>query len=314
MDCNTVKNATPTPAEFVDLLFPPDLLAPNERVVIAHPDSFIKAGEEVTYYRQMNFKPQLMRSARSWYFCVSAIEAQQKRQVKKSLQEVRTAFVLVLDDIGTKSQRPPVEPSYSLETSPGNFQYGYLIEPYDVSSPSGQAYYDSCLYSMALAGFNDPGFRSATRLARLPGSLHKTGFRARLLSMHAGRSWELPALMAEFGVPMAEPRIRQALTPGKYTQLREVDDPIYHWLALSGRVLGARSPWVYIDCPWRDSHTDGAQGPTATAYSPDGYGTEGAGFKCLHGHCAERDLAQFQQWALGEMLPPPDYLTNEDKK
>ena len=35
---------------------------------------------------------------------------------------------LMLDDIGTKSKVPPLEPTWKIETSPGNQQWGYIFE------------------------------------------------------------------------------------------------------------------------------------------------------------------------------------------
>jgi hypothetical protein len=282
-----------TPEVFLNTLFPPELLRDDEQVVVAWPDWFIskETGQRVDYYVQRGSRR--IPESESTYFCVSTVERQRRRQVKKRLQEVRTAFVLVVDDVGTKSIGPPVPPSWELQTSAGNYQWGWLIEPYDVSSPAGQAYYDSCLWSLAKAGMNDPGFRSATRLARLPASMHKSGFRAVVTSWRPDAVWDLPDLMLAFGVPMVKPRKVRALAPGAYTSLSQVSDPVYRWLVDNWTVFGHNDQWVHIECPWRSSHTDGAQGSTSTAYSPDGYGLEGRGFKCLHGHCAKRDMRGF---------------------
>lgn len=285
-----------TPQTFLETLYPPDLLLPDERPVVAWPDSFIDraTGRKVDYYVQRHpVRRMTLPHGAATYFCVSTVLHQRKRQVRKSMEEVRTAMVLAVDDVGTKSAAPPVPPSYILETSPGNFQFGYLLEPFDVSTPQGQADYDVALYSLAEAGMNDPGFRSATRLARLPGSLHRTGFRAQITSWEPDRVWELDALMARMDVPLTQPRKLHALQPGKYTQLEDVVDPLYHQLCDLGLVLGHNARWVHIECPWRHTHTDGAQGSSSTAYSPLDYGAAGRGFKCLHGHCASRGLDDF---------------------
>ena len=277
---------------FLNTLFPPDLLLPDERPAIAYPDSFRSrgTGKLVEYYRQMHPVERMALTGKSTYFCVSTVQRQRARQIKKRLEDVRTAWVLVLDDIGSKSKPPRVPPSYQLETSEGNYQWGYLIEPYDVSTPEGQAYYDTALYVMAEAGHNDPGFRSASRLARMPGSVHRTGWIARLTDWNPQRSWDLESLMADFQVPLVTPRVAKALKPGKWTDLADVEDPVLDWLQDNGQVLGHNDQWVFIECPWRDTHTGGAQGASSTAYSPADYGREGVGFKCLHGHCVKRGV------------------------
>lgn len=295
-----------TPDSFISTIFPPDLLLPGEKVCIAHPNSFVsrETGERVDYYRQMNWRggPLVLNTA--WYFCVSTVVAQRRRQIKKRLEDVRTAFVLVVDDVGTKSQAPTVEPSYVLETSDGNFQWGYLLEPFDVSTPDGAAYYDQCLMSLAAAGFNDPGFRSANRLARLPGSVHKSGFVARITRWRPDRVWDLDDLMTAFGVPLVPVARRHGIglarAPGFVDRLADVRDPLSHWLMQDrpGMVLGYNSDFVFIECPWRSGHTDGRQGPTATGFSPYGYGKyRDRGFRCLHGHCAGYSIRHFEEWA-----------------
>lgn len=291
-----------TPETFLNTLFPPDLLLPDEMPVVAWPDSFISSetGQEVHYYAQRRAGARLPDD-KATYYCVSTVELQRKRQVRKRLEEVRTAMVLVLDDVGTKAEWSDVPPSYVLETSEGNFQVGYLLEPYDVSQPAGQAYFDSVLYSLAEAGLNDPGCRSASRLVRLPGSLHGTGFRADVVEWEPGLVWELEALVEAFGVALKTPRKAWALQPGKYTQLWEVDDPVYRWLVGNWTVYGHNDQWVHIECPWRGSHTDGVQGASSTAYSPADYGRAGVGFKCLHGHCVRRGVDDFLTFIHSEM-------------
>lgn len=279
----------------METLFPPDLLLPDECPVVAWPASFIskQTGKQVDYYKQRRYRGRALPADTATYFCVSTVERQRKAQVKKRLEDVRTAFVLVLDDIGTKSIAPDAPPSYIIETSAGNFQFGYLLEPYDVSTPSGQAYFDSILYSLAEAGHNDPGCRSATRLVRLPGSLHRTGFRARVTSWHPERVWDLVELATAFDIPLKTPRKLFALKPGKYDRLADVKDPVYDWLVENWTIYGHNDCWVHLECPWRESHTDNAQGASSTSYSPKDYGREAAGFKCLHGHCTGRDVGDF---------------------
>jgi hypothetical protein len=300
------------PDVFLKAIFPSDVLAPDERIVVAYPDSFVsrETGETVDYYRQLNWRPGVVDDSkesptaqRSWYYCVSAVAHQRARQVKKRLEDVRTAFVLVVDDVGTKSKLPPVEPSYALETSLGNYQWGYLIEPFDVSA-HGAAYYDQCLVSLAAAGFNDPGFRSANRLARLPGSVHKSGFRARVVNWRPDRFWELPELMREFAVPMMSVRAPRERAPGVTTRLNEVQDPLYDWLYMYRGIRGSNHDWIYVNCPWRAGHTNGAQGPTSTGFSPYGYGRYmDRGFKCLHGHCQDKTIKDFEEWAQSQGAP-----------
>ncbi len=292
-----------TPDEFITTLFPPDLLLPDECICVARPAQFVsrETGETVDYYQQMRWRPGCLNHAEAWYFCVSTVVAQRQRQIKKRLSDVRAAMVLVVDDVGTKSKVLPVQPSYKLETSQGNFQWGYLLEPFDVSLERGADYYDRCLLSLAAAGFNDIGFRSANRLARLPFSMHKSGFCARVRDWTPRRSWVLEELMEEFDVPLLKALPRRAAAsraPGTVKAIAEIADPLYWWLVMEWGVRGCNADFMFIDCPWKAGHTDGLQGATATGFSPWGYGQYmDRGFKCLHGHCAGYGTRQFEEWA-----------------
>ena len=69
----------------------------------------------------------------SIYFNVSTVaEPEEQSPWRRRKEDCLAAYVLVLDDIGTKvSGQPSIEPSYKMETSAGNYQWGYLIQPYE---------------------------------------------------------------------------------------------------------------------------------------------------------------------------------------
>ena len=266
----------------------------NERPVIGYPSTFIKSGEEVSFFKQMHFRERALVIPRSWYYCVSTVEAQYGTQVKKRLRDVKNAVVLVCDDIGTKSKPLPVRPSFVIETSAGNYQWGYILQPFDVSTPDGAEYYDSCLRCLAEAGYNDAGFRSANRFARLPGSLHKSGFAAVVDHWHPERVWDLEVLMDELGVKVSMGRRRKIAAVGTIKNIEDITDPIYLWLLDQGKVLGHGEDWIDIVCPWKDQHTDGAD---IAGYSPENYGMLAhASFNCFHGHCQHKNIGDFKTW------------------
>lgn len=287
---------------FLSTLFPPALLAPDEVVVVGHEAEFTSrdTGEAVQYFK--HFDAAGRRSfggGKPWCFCVSTVHAPPPgEKLRRRRRDLSRAWVLVLDDIGTKAAEPPVAPSYALETSAGNYQWGYLLDPLPVNEGSaGPALFDGCLKALADAGFNDPGCRGAARMVKLPGAVHRTGFEARV-TYWDDCAWTLEGLMAEMGVKPARVGRQGAVKPGQYSVLDEVPDPLLAWLRDQGRLLGGyTADWVHIECPWRDTHTDGAQGASSTSYSPDGYGREGRQFKCMHGHCSHRAMGDFLQWA-----------------
>lgn len=60
------------------------------------------------------------------------------------------------------------------------------------------------------------------------------------------------------------------------------------WGMLAGGHAADGIGWE-ITCPWQDEHTD--RTATGAAYWP------GGGFKCHHGHCADRGRADLERWA-----------------
>lgn len=74
----------------------------------------------------------------------------------------------------------------------------------------------------------------------------------------------------------------------------EASDPLADWLRETGKVHGeGREGELYIDCPWKDTHSDKGN-ETSTVYFPIGSnGFAAGGFKCLHAHCTGHGMADF---------------------
>mgnify|MGYP001818918483 FL=1 len=180
----------------------------------------------------------------AWYFCVSTVAPPNPDDgyMPRSRDCLRHAYCVVLDDIGTKVEPPPVEPSWVIETSEGNFQYGYLIDPMDMRDPAAQALYEGAVRALGLAGYGDKGAGGSYRVMRVPGSLHKTGFVATVRTWEPDRSWALPDLMAEMGVepvPMRERRGGGGGGAGAGCgDFSALQDPTLDWLVATGRVAG----------------------------------------------------------------------------
>ena len=87
----------------------------------------------------------------------------------------------MLDDICTKVDPALIKlrPTYKLETSPGNQQWGFLL-----TYPSDPVKAAALIEGIAAAGLTDPGAKRADRIMRVPGSVnikHGEPFEARLL-------------------------------------------------------------------------------------------------------------------------------------
>ena len=233
-------------SEFLSEIFPVELLHKDESPLIAYPDTFTDSdGLLHSYHRQTFWQPRvagLDSREEGWLFCVSTVK--RNRKARRRFVDVQRAFVVPCDDVGSKSEVPPVAPSYIVETSPENFQYGYLIDPFDVSQESegGAEYYDGVLFGLANAGYNDPGCRSATRVIKLPGSVHHSGFVTRLVEWRPERSWDLAELVAEMGIEVATVvRKTYHSKPVRYVRLEDIADATYRWLVDNGLTYGGGS-------------------------------------------------------------------------
>jgi hypothetical protein len=118
--------------------------------------------------------------AQAWYFCVSTVNGElnaKRTMIGRGRKNLMRAHCFVLDDIGTKATPPPVEPSWKIETSPGNYQWGYMIDP-----TNNFAKYEAMLEHCHQQGWGDAGANGSYRLMRVPGSANlkpgRQGFRS----------------------------------------------------------------------------------------------------------------------------------------
>ena len=242
------------------------------------------------------------KQARAWYFCVSTITGEMNDKgtmVRRGRGQLVKAHCLVLDDIGTKADRPPVEPSWILESSEGNEQWGYMLYP-----TGDLDRYEALLEYCHRQGWGDAGAGGSYRLMRVPGSanlkLGRGNFRA-VVSRWEPDVWELDELITDLGATEDDLVIKTSTVNAK-AGMMDLDveglDPMLTWLADQGMVVEDKGQWVDITCPWADQHTSG---DGTAGYSPLGRGEgewkERRSFNCLHEHCKDRKLKELVKWA-----------------
>lgn len=276
-----------------------------------------------------------------WYFCVSTVKPPEgrKAKVQRRKKDCRAACCVVLDDVGTKADpaKIPLEPSWKLETSPGNWQWGYILaEPTD-----DWELFTGFLKVLAQRELTDSRGVDIAHVFRVPDSENikvysekdeeeghgkagklvnpaadgNGGFRARLAHWDPERAWTLPELMAAFGVTEEEARAIGDV-PRKRASLAlpegvEIEDPALKWMYEQGWVLEDRGEWVDIQCPWEGpneetgGHTPGTGGQTSTSYSPLGRGhsPHTRSFSCQHDHCSKINTARFLELVATEGGP-----------
>lgn len=226
--------------------------------------------------------------------------------------------VVILDDIGTKVplDRIPENfpPSYKLETSEGNFQYGYILdEPVDDLAAA-----EALIQLVYESGCSDEGGKMPNKLVRMPegvnGKPGKGGFISRLTDMtdknyspqdildalELNVSW---ADVLEDAESITKKRASNSIGATPWSSvapvasaLNGVIDPVLEWLYESGQVLTDNGgEWVDIKCPWDHEHSTG----DATAgYVPIGRGEDVCmrGFHCFHDACAAQHTPEFLKY------------------
>ncbi len=247
--------------------------------------------------------------AQAWYFCVSTINGElndKATMVGRGRGNLRRFHCLVLDDIGTKASEPPVRPSWILESSPGNYQWGYLLDPGD-----NWGRYEALVEYCHQQGWGDAGAGGSYRLMRVPGSANikpgRQNFRSVVRELDDA-VWSLDELAEDLGCDFDKIEVKLDAgvldRPSGVTAMDGID-PMLDWLTDAGHVVrDDGGQWVDIVCPWHEQHTSGEN---TAGYSPLGRGTgkfvQTRAFKCLHEHCVDRKLTKFREWASKQGSP-----------
>jgi len=254
------------------------------------------------------------KKANALYFGTSTCrrDADGKLYNRKAL--FKRLAVVVLDDIGTKVPFDKIPesapPTYKLETSAGNFQYGYVLSEDLTDLPAATALIQ-LLYS---AGYSDEGGKMPTKLVRLPEGVNgklgvKCGFVNKLHFMD-GPKWSPSDLIDAFDIPTtwdavladAEDAVKRVHPRSIGTSpwsgaipeapsLSGIVDPVLEWMYEQDMVVQDLGAWVTIQCPWNYAHTSG---DNFAGYAPVGRGEFGEyrAFNCFHGHCETNKIAE----------------------
>ena len=199
----------------------------------------------------------------------------------------RVAF-MVLDDIGTKSKVPPIEPTWIIETSPDNYQWGYTFA-LDDQPLKGD--FSAAIKAIAEAGYTDGGAINPVRNFRMPGSVNlkpnRDNFASRLVELHPNREFSLPQICVALGVT---PEPADTATLATIRLKDDGGDDVLSWMNSNGMIISPKNGegWVGVVCPNHASHSDG--NPEARYKPLD------RSYCCYHEHCQELDSKTFLNW------------------
>lgn len=226
---------------------------------------------------------------RNTYYVISLFELSEDGKARRRKDLHEATYVITIDDVYDKVPAENLAnlpgPSYKLETSENNEQWGYILE----TPETNQARVDALLNGLVAAGIaddmKDPGMKGVTRYVRLPvGSNTKkkygVPFKCKLISWQPDKRYRLEDLARPFGIDVTN----VSSVSSKYgSGLNETDDPIIPLLHQAGIFKGKIKPHTYdVECPWVHEHT-GAADSGAAYLSP-------FGFRCHHGHCDTRNF------------------------
>ena len=238
---------------------------------------------------------------RNNYINCSSFALDGEGAVRAKLERFSALHFIMLDDIGTKVDAAKLNdftPTWSIETSPGNFQVGIkLAEPI---RDRGQG--ERLLNAVMAAGLSDEGAGGLVRWARLPNAINgkekhrdedDLPFRCQPKVWNPEVAYSIEELVEALPLdwsppspPLAQP-LRQTANPAPrgddvFTP-RPSENPVLTALRSKGLYKRQIDAGKHdITCPWVDEHTDALDGGTAYFEPSASYLT--GGFKCQHSH------------------------------
>lgn len=242
----------------------------------------------------------------NWFFTLSTY-LPLNGQYRRTKAQFHRAYGVMLDDIGTKSaERERLQacpPSYLIETSPGNYQAGYLFAEPQESLERVNALQEA----LVATGLCDPGAKGpASRLGRLPrgyNGKYDPAPMCRLVEWHPAHRYTIAEIEERLQLqppptkaskkPLVSASASAQSSVGLSEKAGTPDAAIYEPKASENAVITAlRARGLYkrplgegkhdITCPWAEEHTDGLD--TAAAYFEPSADFALGGFKCLHSH------------------------------
>jgi len=235
------------------------------------------------------------------YFSLGIFRPNETGEYRRKKANFCGLRALMLDDVGTKvsMERLTLPPTWLIETSPGNYQAGYVLnEPLLKTTVV-----DQLMNAIINAGLCDPGANGeTTRLARLPIAMngkHEPAFPCRMEIWEPECRYSVQELIDGLQLEIVHTE-RSKQEKSDTPQNEDVDTeticiPCPEENAVI-TILQQRNLYKVplgmgkhdITCPWKEEHTDGVDGGTAY-FEPDDNWPIG-GFKCFHGHCDDRHI------------------------
>lgn len=285
---------------FLRAVFGTDL-STNKPIVVSFPGNPATASGRSWYGKIWQNGNSGLPDDKNNYFSLATFVPDETGQYRRKKTSFKALHAVMLDDVGSKvsMERVTLAPSWLLETSPGNYQAGYIL-----SEPLTDGLLaDKLMNAIVAANLCDPGANGPrARLARLPVAIngkHETVFNCRLDTWSPKLRYSVEEMVAGLQLELLETTRPKRQSSREHKERPVEGDPVWLPKPSENPVLNAlQNAGLYksplgagkhdITCPWVHEHTNTIDGGTAY-FEPDDHWTIG-GFKCLHGHCAQRNI------------------------
>jgi hypothetical protein len=245
----------------------------------------------------------LVKGSPEWnrYITVAAFRPDPETgRIARQMELYAGTVALMVDDVGTKIdfQKLRLPPTAAIETSAGNFQLWYVFE----KLCRGKGLMDALVeaFVVKFAGGVDPGMKGVTRVGRVPESTNgkpscgPNRWPVRLVTFRPGLLYTPELLARAWGLNITPKMKRHRQEPTE----EELRARVRRFNEVKARLqLKSTAPnrkgRTDVVCPWIEEHT-GRQNNGASIFEPspgrleDGGNDWFGGFKCHHGHCADK--------------------------
>jgi hypothetical protein len=242
------------------------------------------------------------------YLCVSAMKRNAKGEFRRRKDNFAGGILLMIDDIGTglgakfpMSIIDALEPTCLVETSPDNYQATYFFDSLITDIEEFDALIRAFIEQQFLG--NDTGQAGVNRVFRPPAGVNGKpkygGFKVNAHSWKPELRYSIAEVADAFGLELKRRVRRQrVITKEEYVSRIDAFEHATNQLEDAGMIKQSEpdlSGWFQMVCPWTDNHTDRADNGAAIRMPDEDNGFFG-GFRCHHGHCADKGWRDLTDW------------------
>ncbi len=262
----------------------------------AYPLVCAKAGDpEASGWRPQRWPCDTSDPYQNWYVLPSTYRPDDTGRYRAKKAYAEAVYAVMVDDVGTKvsvERFLTCKPSWVVETSPGNYQYGYIFdEPITDLNLA-----DKLKEKLIGAGLCDSGATGGiARWMRLPMAINgrpKYGNpspKCRLLVWRPKLKYSVKSLYSGLGIDEAQEKPSKDAQAGDQNPIIPSLDSHHDGLTV---LAALKAKGLYksqidlgkhdITCPWVNGHTDSVD--NGAAYFEPSQEYPQGGFKCHHSH------------------------------